>query len=84
MPRIHTIGPVEIWIYFNDTQRHRQPHFHAVTADEQVVMAIPTLAVLAGSLQGRLRRRVTVWARNRMTQLVAEWNRCNPQMPAGT
>jgi hypothetical protein len=47
-------------------------------------MAIPTLAVLAGSLPGKLRRRVTAWARTHMTQLIAEWNRCNSQMPIRT
>ena len=51
MPRIHTIGPVQVWIYFNDTQKHR--------------------------------RRVAAWARSHVTQLIAEWNRCNPQMPIG-
>jgi hypothetical protein len=83
MPRTHTIGPVELWIYFNDTQKHRRPHFHAVTVDEQIVPAIPALAFLAGSLEGKAMRRVLAWAGANTDRLVAEWNRCNPQMPIG-
>jgi hypothetical protein len=81
MPRLATVGSVEIRIYFRDTDRHKTPHFHAVGPDEEVLVSLPECRVLAGSMRSADYRRVVQWASENMARLVAEWDRCNPHLP---
>ncbi len=46
MPTIHRIGNVEIRINFNDTKKHKDPHFHADSPDSDLVVSIRTLKVI--------------------------------------
>jgi len=81
MPNLVRLGNVWIRIFFNDTRQHRQPHFHAISPNEAVVIAIPGLARLAGSMGQPSYGLVIAWARANVALLKTTWNRCNPQMP---
>ena len=47
MPTFFTIAGVKICLYFND---HNPPHFHALFAEYEVLIAIKSLKMLEGSL----------------------------------
>ena len=79
MPTLFKIGNVAIRIFFDDTQKHRHPHFHAVGPDDSMVVSLPDLAVIEGEVDNKAD--VLKWARDNLTDLVTEWNRCNPNLP---
>lgn len=81
MPRVAQVDGVSIRIYFHDTDRHKTPHFHAVTAEDQALFAIPGIDLLEGGLPQPAYARVCAWARANRDLLITEWNRCNPQQP---
>jgi hypothetical protein len=80
MPRLHSIGSVHIRIYADDTRKHRMPHFHAASPDGDMVVALPDLHVLAGTIRDW--HPVLEWAREapNLKRLMDEWDRCNPTM----
>ena len=55
MPKIHSIGPVDIVIYFDE---HGAAHFHAIGPGYEAKIAIEDCALIAGGLPGPLFRRV--------------------------
>jgi hypothetical protein len=59
-------------MYFSD---HAPPHFHAVYADQEAVIAIASGAVLRGSLPERALRMVREWASIHRDELAANWER---------
>lgn len=75
MGRLHTIGKVSIRVYAND---HLPPHFHIVGVDDEALIEIATLAVLAGSVPDQA---ALDWARDNLDAVRAEWNRINPRFP---
>jgi hypothetical protein len=81
MPRLATIGKIELRIYFAETDRHKTPHFHAVAPEEEILVSIIDARVLEGRMRARDQRRVLAWARENFSLLRTEWNRCNPQQP---
>jgi hypothetical protein len=81
MPRLADLGGVVIRVYFNDTGAHREPHFHAVTPERQVLVSIRNLEALAGSLAAPEWRKVRRWANRHRALLVEAWNMCNPHQP---
>jgi hypothetical protein len=81
VPRLGAIGNVELRVYFADTDRHKAPHFHAASPEEEILVSIPEITVLEGRMKATDRRRVLAWARANAGLLIAEWNRCNPQQP---
>jgi len=78
LPEIARLGSIIIRVYADDARRHRQPHFHAVSPDEAMVIGLPNLAVIAGRL--RRSREVIEWAGQpaNLGRLVNAWNRGNP------
>lgn len=75
-----TLGNLAIRVFFNDTQKHRQPHFHAVGPEDSMVVSLPDLKIIEGMVGSHAD--VLDWARANLPRLVGEWNRCNPHMPA--
>jgi hypothetical protein len=82
MPRLHTIGNIQLRVYPDDTKKHRMPHFHAASPDGDMVVSLPDLRVIAGSV--RESRAVLDWAsiEANLTRLIDEWDRGNPTVPA--
>lgn len=71
MPRIHTIGPIDIVIYFDE---HGAPHFHAIGPDYEAKITIDDCVVIAGGLPVSQLRRVRRWALANQVLLLAKWN----------
>jgi len=67
-------------MYFAD---HAPPHFHAVYAGEEAVIAIATGEILRGGLPDRALRMVREWASMHRDELIANWERTQvPEQPA--
>ena len=49
--------------------------------DDEALVEIATLRILAGSLPRRVEREALAWARAHLDTIRAEWNRINPRFP---
>ena len=79
MPEISRFYGIVIKIFFDD---HNPPHFHAQYGDDEAVVDIRTLAVMAGRLRPRAMGLVTEWASFHQAELQTAWNRArNLQSP---
>jgi len=80
VPTISRFYGIVIRMYFSD---HAPPHFHAVYADQEAVIAIGSGAVLRGTLSDRALRMVREWASFHRDELAANWERTQvPEQPA--
>lgn len=59
MPELSRFYGIVIKMYFDD---HDPPHFHAEYAEEEAIISIDTLAVIAGRLRPRAVGLVAEWA----------------------
>ena len=73
MPRISEFYGIAIYLYFGDTQRHSEPHFHAKYGGAEAVYAIPDGRRLAGAFPRRQERLVRRWAALRAAALEQAW-----------
>jgi hypothetical protein len=73
LPTISAFFGILIRMYFND---HPPPHFHALYAEHEAVIAIETLAVLEGTLPRRALAMVVEWAEFHRAELLADWELC--------
>lgn len=60
-------------MYFMDNRRHKLPHVHVKYQDEEVVLAIPTGAVVEGGLPGAKMKLVQAWIEIHKDELMADW-----------
>ena len=82
MPRISAFFGITIYLYFNDTNRHAAPQFHAKYGGDEAVYSIPEGDLLAGSLPKRQERLVQGWAALRASELEQAWQRAvNMEQP---
>jgi hypothetical protein len=61
-------------MYPND---HNPPHFHIVTPDHAVLIALSDLSIIAGYIPESELRLALAWARQNRTRLEDEWQRLN-------
>ncbi|MEM6326069.1 MAG: DUF4160 domain-containing protein, partial [Bacteroidota bacterium] len=73
VPRISEFFGIVIYLYYQDNKVHHTPHFHAVYADDEVVISIPDADVLAGSLPSKKEKLVKAWAVMREDELQQAW-----------
>jgi len=59
MPEISRFYGIAIKMYFND---HPPPHFHAEYGDDEILVVIDTLAVIAGRMSSRATSLILEWA----------------------
>ncbi len=69
MPTISRFYGIVIRMYFSDAP----PHFHAIYAGEEAVVAIGTGAVIRGGLPERALRLVREWASIHRDELESDW-----------
>ena len=74
MPVIHRGTNWTINIYADD---HGLPHFHVRTPDGEAVIAIATMAVLAGEVSPRIMAEVKTWATANRSLLAMKWQELN-------
>ena len=83
MPRVSEFFGIAIYLYFEDTNRHSAPHFHAMYAGAEATYSIPDGDRLAGTLPKRQERLVQGWAALRATELEQAWDRAVNLEPPG-
>ena len=72
MPELSRFYGIVIKMYFDD---HDPPHFHAAYAEDQAVIGIETLAVIAGRLPARALGLVAEWAALHQDELRQAWRK---------
>jgi hypothetical protein len=79
MPTISRFYGILIQMYFAD---HPPPHFHALYAEFEALIAIRTFEVIQGDLPPRALTLVLEWASQHRNELIRDWELCvQNQMP---
>jgi hypothetical protein len=78
MPEISRFYGIVIKMFHND---HLPPHFHAEYGGDQMIVAIETLAVIAGKLRPRAAGLVIEWATEHQEELRHIWEQARHQEP---
>jgi hypothetical protein len=79
MPTISRFYGILIQMYFAD---HPPPHFHALYAEFEALIAIRTFEVIQGDLPPRALALVLEWATQHRNELIRDWELCvQNQMP---
>ena len=78
MPILSRFFGVVIRMFYDD---HLPPHFHAVYAEFELVVAISPIAVLHGEAPPRARSMVIEWAAIHQSELLDDWARCRTSQP---
>jgi hypothetical protein len=83
LPTIAFIGSIQIRIYYDD---HGTPHFHAVSPDFDVKIAIDDCSVISatGRLRGRDVAAIRDWGRKHRDVLYANWQFAREGKPLRT
>jgi len=76
MPTFFFIDGIKIDFYYND---HVPPHFHAIYAEDEVLIEIETLDVYRGSLPKPQQKKVMKWAKANHSQLKEIWEAMRPK-----
>ncbi|MDR1065157.1 MAG: DUF4160 domain-containing protein [Oscillospiraceae bacterium] len=72
MPIISSFYGIIIRMYFNDTEQHHTPHFHAKYAEYEASFNLDG-NILAGEFPPKKANYVTVWADIHREELAALW-----------
>ncbi len=80
MPTLAIIDGVKITMYYAD---HEPAHFHAIAGEDEIVVGIADLSVIAGTAPAAVIRRVRAWARRRQGELALCWVRCRAGQKPG-
>ena len=78
MPEICRFYGIAIRMFYND---HAPPHFHAEYGDDEVLVGIDTLAIVAGKLPPRATGLVMEWAALHQAELRSVWNQARNAQP---
>ena len=73
MPTICMFYGIVIQMFWTD---HAPPHFHALYAEDEVLIDIQTLQILKGELPRRALALVLEWASEHRVELMEDWNLC--------
>jgi hypothetical protein len=73
MPTLAIIDGIKITMYYAD---HEPAHFHAFAGDDEIVIRIADIRVIAGRAAPGVIRRVRTWARRRQAELALCRVRC--------
>jgi hypothetical protein len=80
MPELCRFYGIVIKMYLDD---HEPSHFHAEYGEEEAVINVETLAVIAGRLRPRALGLVAEWASLHQEELRAAWLQVKNLNPAG-
>lgn len=74
MPTISTFYGILIQMFWNDDA---PPHFHALYAEDEVLVDIRTLEVTEGQMPRRALALVLEWAQEHRVELMEGWESCS-------
>ena len=78
MPEISRFYGIVIKMYYND---HAPAHFHAEYGGDELLVAIDSLAVVAGKLPPRATGLVMEWATQHQAELLQAWTQARNTQP---
>jgi hypothetical protein len=78
LPRLAEFYGIVIYMYHRD---HGAPHFHALYAGQEAVIAIRGLRVLEGGLPRRALALVRTWGRVHQEELERDWELARDHRP---
>ena len=78
MPKISEFFGISIYMYYRE---HKPPHFHAIYGDEEVLVAIESLSVIAGKLRPRAIGLVMEWTSVHKDELLEDWRLAESKLP---
>jgi len=70
MPTISTFYGILIQMFWSD---HAPPHFHALYAEDEVLIDIRTLDILEGEMPRRALALILEWAQEHRAELMGDW-----------
>ncbi len=73
MPLIAEFDGIKVLMYYRD---HDPPHFHVEYGEEEALLRIADMQVIAGQLPARVLRQVIGWAQPRQPALALNWVKC--------
>jgi hypothetical protein len=77
MPTIKIIDSVKIDLY---SREHPPPHFHAIYAENEVLITIKDFKIYAGKMPNAQLVKVIGWAKSNQEMLLENFKRLNPQL----
>jgi hypothetical protein len=80
MPTVAIIDGIKIQLYFDE---HPPPHFHAEYVENQAMIALDSLEIIAGTVPRPQYRKIVAWARTRKRELLRAWTRCQSDLTPG-
>ena len=72
MPTISYFYGIKIYIYWNDNQHHKLPHFHAHYAEHIAAFDLQG-NLLIGDMPKRAKKLINTWALEKNRELVYAW-----------
>ena len=75
MPTLSMFFGIIIRMYWNDTDKHKAPHFHALYGDDEAVFLLNG-EILAGRFPMKQAALVKAWALLHEDDLAANWTLC--------
>ena len=71
MPTFFTFHGIKIQLFHRD---HAPPHFHAVSAEHELLINIKTLEVMEGSMPKKKQKQIINWAKDNQSNLMEIWH----------
>ena len=78
MPEISRFYGIVIRMFYDD---HHPPHFHAEYGGKEVLVAIETMAIIAGGIPARAMGLVSEWATLHQQELKSAWEKATNLKP---
>jgi hypothetical protein len=78
MPKVSEFFGISIYFYYRE---HEPPHFHAIYAENEALIAIETLETLRGRLPPRAGSMVVEWAIMHRDELRRAWRLARAMQP---
>jgi hypothetical protein len=72
MPRISEFFGMVVYMYWFDTQKHREAHFHVRYRGVEAVFSLDGRR-LEGNIGGRAERLIVEWCTERKSEIQAAW-----------
>ena len=73
MPELSRFYGIIIRMFFEASERHHMPHFHAYYQEHVAVFSMSPVALIIGFLPQRQQRLVEAWAELHTAELLADW-----------
>lgn len=75
MPEIARFFGIIIRMFVEPASQHHRPHFHAYYQNDQAIIALDEIELIAGGLPRAQQRMAEAWAEIHRTELLADWQK---------